>query len=186
MTVKQYKEIKGLSNRELTKELQAVQPELTEPLVSQMVNGIVGPSKAVEDYMSECVYKQCDAARIESIEQWWATIPFEEEMRSNPRFSTLYTMIADASRENPALYPRMVHKTGKSRREVQSLISEMRQLGVPIVSYTGHEGFWMAQTEKDMKDLVGMYEKQAKQSLMIASRLKKVCGGQMTWAEERG
>lgn len=186
MTVKQYKEIKGLTNRELTKELQAIQPELTEPLVSQMVNGIVGPSKAVNDYIVECVYKPSDRSLIEGFEQCWATIPFEEEMRSNPRFSAIYTMIEGADRSHPALYSRMVYETGKTRREIQSLISEMRLLGIPIVSYTGHEGFWLAETEQDMKDLIGMYEKQAKRSLVIASRLKKICGGQMKWAEELG
>ena len=181
MTVKEFKEISHLSNKDLTALLKKVQPELDEPLVSRMVSGVIGPSEAVEKFIQETL---CKAFAIESDEilyDRWRTISTDEEVRSNRRFSTVYEEISKGSENDPVTYTWLVHRTGLSRRAIQGLISEMRSMGIPIVSHTGNKGFWLAENEQDMRHLIGMYEKQAKRSLMIANRLRGNCGEQLTW-----
>lgn len=176
--VKLYKESNSLRLTDLQEEFSKVQPGIDIPTISRMVNGVVRPTEEVEAYIAFKVFASPSDARKE---EQWAITSLAEETGLNERFLHVYQIIKEASKDNPATYSRLMLRTGKSRREIQSLISEMREQGVPIVSYTGKTGFWLAEDEADMKNLIGMYEKQAKKSLLIASRLKGSCRGQLQW-----
>ena len=183
MTIQEYKDRTGLTVRQLTEELKTVDPRIKYPDVSRMLTGVFEPSAAIRSYINE---KAVATPQICEIFDKWATIPAEEQIVLNRRFSEVYEIIAAHNRDNPATYPEMVRKTGKKRRDIQSIISDMRMDGIPITSYTGREGFWLARDEQDMQNLIGMYEKQAKSSWLIARKLKDSCGGQLTWAERLG
>lgn len=180
MTIQEYKDRTGLTVRQLTEELKTVDPRINYPDVSRMLTGVFEPSAVIRSYINKKAVATSPNSRNE---EEWATISLEEKIVLNRRFLEVYKIISAHNRDNPATYPEMIRKTGKKRREIQSLISVMRLKGVPITSYTGHEGFWLARDEQDMRNLIGMYEKQAKSSWMIASKLKQSCGGQLTWAD---
>ena len=186
MTVREYREANNLTQTEFAEEINRnLNTKYSKEDVCKVESGKLDFPQMVYDYLlyGEKLVATYSAER--NIDRW-ITIPVEEEIVSNRRFSEIYETVSRASKDNPATYPAMTNQTGLTGREIQRRISEMREMGVPIVSYTGHEGFWIAKDEQDMSVLVGMYEKQAKRSLQIANRLKGNCEGQLQWQEERG
>ena len=181
--VKAYKEKTGLTLKQLAEEFKTIQPGIDAPTISRIITGAVRPNAELESYISEKVFAISSDGLLE---QGWTITSLEEEILSNSRFSEVYQLIKAASKSHPVTYPQMQIRTGKSQREIQSLIAEMRKKGVPITSYTGKTGFWLAEDEQDMHNLIGMFEKQGKESLYIASILKNNCGGQLRWAERLG
>lgn len=52
MTLKEYKEANGLTVRQLTEELKAIDSRFTSAMVSNMTNGVVEPTEAIKTWLA--------------------------------------------------------------------------------------------------------------------------------------
>lgn len=55
----------------------------------------------------------------------------------------------------------------------RKLISDMRDMGIPVISYQGRRGYWLAKTEEDMDKFCKSYTANAVKRLRRAEEIRR-------------
>ena len=182
MTLKMYKEIKGLSNKALTEELKVVQPGLDEPLVSRMVNGVVRPSQAVEDYVAEMLEKAIAIGSGASLQQ--IGIVYRPEGLT-PLESQIFERASNATRYDPVSRRELVYLTNACDRVVRECIESIRRKGGRICSGSGRKGYWVARTDAEYLEFRREYISRIRSLAGTLKAMDEVVEGQISWGEAR-
>lgn len=179
MTVRQYKNLKGLTLEALTNELRVVEPRLDMPLVSRMVNDIIAPNETVQMYIN---------LHSEGVANESARVCDQNKPPEDDDFlRRLYREIFVCSRTIPASRAMLAGYLGVSDRVVRKGIEELRRRGYRIVSLSGHYGYWL---DTDGGGYEQMRSEMRKKALSILSTIKAMddreLEGQLSWDEVHG
>lgn len=176
MTVRMYKDLKGITLEALTDELRIIEPRLDMPLVSRMVNGIVAPNENVQQYIN----LHSEGFANESV-----SVP-ESEL-DDEFLERLLKEIRVCSRTIPASRAMLCGYLGKSDRDIRRGIEELRKRGYRIVSNSGHYGYWLDESGGGYDR---MRAEMRKKALSMLATIKAMDGkeleGQLSWDEVRG
>ena len=180
MTIRQFKELRGCTNRALLAELKSVQPELDEPLISKMMAGVIRPSVAVQKYMDACVCK------VENR----PTDAFLSEGGISKYLTELEALIYDrlerATKWDPATRRELVFLTKKDDRTVRDMIKAIRKKGGRVCSLSTRYGYWVAKSDEEYKDFRKEYTSRICDLAETLRAMDGSVGGQLTWEELRG
>lgn len=176
MTVRMYKDLKGITLEALTDELRTVEPRLDMPLVSRMVNGIVAPNEDVQLYIN---------LHSEGFANERVSIP--EPALDDAFLNRLLTEIRVCSRTIPASRAMLAGYLGKSDRDVRKGIEELRKRGYRIISDSGHYGYWLDEHGGGYDRMRAEMRKKALSMLSTIRAMDKgELEGQLSWEEVRG
>lgn len=64
-------------------------------------------------------------------------------------------------------------KTGISDRMIRRYINKLRKEGVPVMSHSDSKGYYIADTEEELKHFLNENEKRSKDSLYINKQVKE-------------
>lgn len=175
MTVRMYKEFKGITLEALTDELRTIEPRLDMPLVSRMVNGIVAPNEDVQQYID--LYTEGVANENISVQESLDDSFLEQLLRE----------IRVCSRMIPASRAMLCGYLGKPDRTIRKGIEELRRRGYRIISDSGHYGYWL---DENGGGYDHMRAEMRKKALSILQTIRAMDGkeleGQLIWEEVLG
>ena len=130
MTVREFKERRGVTLEQLTNEFRTIEPKLDMPLVSRMVTGVVNPSDAVQEY-------------INLYTEGFANMDYADDPLEELFLQDLLTEVSRFSIAYPCDRRHLVLKFGKPDRTIRRGIEELRRRGNRIVSNAGRYGYWL-------------------------------------------
>lgn len=183
MTVREYKDLRHFTNRQLTADLRQVAPGLDEPIVSRMVSGLVGPSEEVAEYIDKAAekvfaigsdaffgesgtsYRPADLTAVE-----WA----------------IYERLERATKYFPVSRRELCVMTGMSDRQVRRTIENIRKKGGRVCTSSRHYGYWIARNASDYAMVRADYLARIKSLSETVKAMDSVLAGQITWEEQRG
>lgn len=163
MNLKEYRQLKGMTQNELAKELSGIVAGIDGPLVSKMEKGICEPPAAIKAYLS---------AQEGNLE--------DKQMNLTADQGSIFLRLMTASRENPVGRPELCLLTGMSDRMMRKAIEDMRKQGIRVCADSGKYGYWLAQSEEDYKAFRGELLSRAYSQLKTVSAMDKFVEGQIT------
>lgn len=138
MTLKEYRQKKGLTVRELTEELKEVDSRFTMATVSYMENGVVAPPDWVKVWLA--------AKQIEGEE-----IPLSDAEDAVLRALTGHTY------EDPVTRSDLKYWSGLNDREARQAIEDLRARGYWIVNGIGGKGYYITFDRKELEKWLKTY-----------------------------
>lgn len=162
MDIKKYRELKGLTQPQLAKELQEVCAGIDAPLISKIEKGLCLPSAEVQAYID---------AKAQSVETQIADL--------TPTQTDILFRVMTATREYPVDRHELGLLCGKSDRMVRKDIQVMRDMGIRICSNSNGYGYWLAKGETDYKMFRAEMMSRAMAHLKTVSMMDKNCEGQI-------
>lgn len=153
MTLKEYRLSKRLTQTELAAEISKDIPGIDRALISKIETGLCEPSSAIRIWL----FKACAQASKELKGQTWATLrETEKKALKTDLQAQIYEMLEKADRSVSRNMLRI--RTGRSDRQIRKAISEMRAAGILIVTTSSGKGYWLAQTDNDLRLLKREYQ----------------------------
>lgn len=154
MTLKEFREMTGMTQREVLEAIKDVSPGLDLPTLSKIENGAgdLTPDAwtSLIRLLQHGFYARKDGEGI--------TYPLPDKTPLNSTFlQRVYEEVCGASEDEPATKARLTRITGRSEREVRMAIVDLRKAGVPIVSTSRTRGYWRARSDADYARLRGEY-----------------------------
>lgn len=182
MTLKEYKEWRGITNKALAEELKAVQPELDAPLVSRMVTGVVRPSEAVEKYVSEMLEKAI-AIGSDGVSDDKGIVYRPDDL--TPLESAIFDRLINTSKWDPATRRELVFLTKADDRTVRDCILSIRKKGGRVCSNSGRYGYWLAKSDADYREFRKEYVSRIRSLAETLRAMDGIAEGQISWGEAR-
>lgn len=143
MTLKEYKFEKGLTLRELTDELKAVDSRFTLSTVSYMVNGVVEPN--------------------ESVKRWLAAKQIEgESLPLSDAEDAVLRALVGHSKEDPVTRSDLKYWSGLPDREARHAIEDLRARGYWIINGEGGKGYYITFKREEMEEWLKTYTARAR------------------------
>ena len=143
MTLKEYRQKKGLTVRELTEELKEVDSRFTMATVSYMENGVVEPSDAVRRWLA-----------AKSIEE--ENIPLSEAE------DAVLRALVGHSYEDPVTRADLKYWCGLPDREARHAIEDLRARGYWIVNGVGGKGYYITFDRNELEQWLKTYTARAR------------------------
>ena len=178
MTLKEFRELTGMTQKEVLEAIKDVSPGADLPFLSKVENGAgdLSPEAwaSLISLLQHGFYERKDAEGI--------TYPSTEKTPLNSTFlQRVYEECCGASEDNPATKARLMRVTGRSEREVRMAIVDLRKAGVPIVSTSRTRGYWRARSDADYARLRGEYMARVKDIMETVWNMdaKRQLSGQM-------
>lgn len=160
MTLKEYRVLKGMTQRELAFELGAKFRGVDAPLISKIEQGVVEPPISLQ------VYIDTEAAKIGA--KAYEPTPSQQIILAILDTGCVIT------REH------LMRATGNSDRECRRDISELRQAGYRICSSPGRSGYWVSKDEADYRMLRNMYIQKISTMASIVKAMDDFTEGQVS------
>lgn len=159
MTIKEYRKQRGLTQAELAAEISKDIPGIDRALISRMETGLCLPSQVIVNWLD----KACAHGVGERKGLAWTTLREAEKKALKTELQAqIYEALEKASSDSPVTRRMLMIRTGRSDRQVRNAISEMRQDGILIVASSRGYGYWLAQTDHDVRLLRREYSSRLK------------------------
>lgn len=159
MTLREYRELKGITQRELAMELGAKFRGVDAPLISKIEAGVVDAPLAMQ------VYIDGEAAKIGS-----------DDFMPN---ETQQLILAWLDLNGSITREQLMRVTGKSDRDCRREISDLRRAGCRIVSSPGERGYSLCKSEADYRKLRNMYISKISSMASIVKAMDEHTDGQV-------
>ena len=157
MTLKEYRQARGLTQPQMAQELEAICEGIDAPLISKMEKGVCQPSEVV---------------------QAWLDAQDKKDESVASEFSEVQVLIYDkllffrsVTRQELSMF------TGLPDRQVRKAIEGMRRCGLRIIS--DKSGYRLMTSEADYKNFRARELKRAKSILYTISAMDKYTEGQV-------
>ena len=183
MTVREYKDLRHFTNRQLTADLRQVAPGLDEPIVSRMVSGLVGPSEEVAEYIDSVVER---VFAIGSDMLFGASGASYRPDNLSVVESEIFDRLAKGTKYYPVTKHELCMMTGMSDRQVRRTIENIRKKGGRVCTSSRHFGYWIARNASDYAMVRADYLARIKSLSETVRAMDSVLAGQITWEEQRG
>ena len=157
MTIKEYRERRGLTQSALAKELAPMFKGVDVSLISKFENGVCEPPIDLQEYINT-------EDRISAPE-------LTETQRAI--YSLLKRSLSPVSRAE--LCACCLQSDRENRRD----IAEMRRKGIRICSSSRSEGYWLAQSQSDYEVLRGEYISRIRDMAAIVKAMDNYVEGQV-------
>lgn len=153
MTLKEYKNRKRLTVRELTEQLKTIDSRFTIATVSYMLNGVVEPS---EEVLSWLAGKQIE----------YEAIPLSEAE------DTVLRCLVGHSKDDPMTRSDLKYWSGLPDRVARKAIEDLRARGYWIVNGYGGKGYYITFDRNEMEEWLMTYTARAKVIFKNASAMR--------------
>lgn len=155
--IKEYREMKGITQTELVAEMKPTFPWMDASLISKMENGLCEPTAEVREWICKAEKSLVDE-RLAGI---CIVYPPEEKTAETADFSPLMRMVYEALLDTDIDHRlsryRLSKLTGKSDRKAREIIEELRGIGIRVGSESGAEGYWLIHSEEEYKTFIKQY-----------------------------
>lgn len=178
MTLKEFRQMTGMTQKEVLDVIKDVSPGLDLPTLSKIENGAgdLSPEawKSILSLLQHGFPARNDDEGI-------SYRPDEKTPLNSTFLQRVYEECCNASEDNPATKARLMRVTGRSEREVRMAIVDLRKAGVPIVSTSRTRGYWRARSDADYARLRGEYMARVKDIMETVRNMdaKRQLSGQM-------
>ena len=152
MTLIEYKAKKRLTYRELANELKEVEPRITAPLVSNMVNGVVEPSDTIKAWLVKKSIK-------------------EQTEKLSDAEDAILRCLTGHSKEDPVTRGDFKYWCGLSDRVAREAIEGLRRRGYWIVNGE-YGGYYITFDRNEMEEWLLQYTARARTISKVASAMR--------------
>lgn len=152
MTLKEYRQYKGITVRKLTEELKQIDPRFTMATVSYMENGVVDPPENVRVFLAE---KQ---------------IEFNETPLTEAE-DTILRYLVGRTKEDPLTRDDLRHWCGFNDRTAREAIEGLRRRGYWIINGT-YGGYYITFNREEMEEWLLTYTARARSINKVASAMR--------------
>ena len=135
MTIKEYRESRGLTQKELASELAPIFKGVDASLISKFENGVCVPPVELQAYIDGAVKR---------------SLPELTETQER-----IYQILKAS--EAPVTRTSLCFFVQQSDRENRADIADMRKKGIRICSSSHSKGYWLAQSQEDYETLRNEY-----------------------------
>lgn len=175
--VKKYREAFNLKQSQLADELKDICPGIDAPLISKFEKGSCLPTKDVQEYLEKGLASQFAEGLVSSGTTIASSI--ENVLKESLLANTVFNEILKGTENNPVTKDRLRALTGKSEREVRSVVSQLRLAGARIGTSSGNRGYWLCETDSQYKSLRNEYLGRIKTYAAIVGAMDKNTKGQI-------
>lgn len=159
--IKEYRESRGLSQRELANLMSKDIPGVDKALISKLENGLVAPS--------ERMIAWCCNGQNSSIDEPKSPEGITDRKRHkdarNADFThfewSVYNKLLNTDFNHRISRGMLVAYCGATDRQVRKAIESLRRAGIRIGSGLGNPGYWIINNEEDYKAFVKEYVSRA-------------------------
>ena len=160
MTLKEYKQRKGLTLRDLTEELKEVDSRFTLATVSYMVNGVV-----------EC---------SDNVKRWLAAKQIQNEaLPLSDAEDAVLRALTGHSKTDPVTRSDLKYWSGLPDREARYAIENLRARGYWIVNGEGGKGYYITFDRNELEEWLKTYTARAKVISKNANAMRASMPGQV-------
>ena len=183
MTIREYRLIKGLSQKQLADELADVFPGVDRTLLSKMECGLCAPTPLLQEYLE----KACAHGDIERKSSGRVVGRLEKKVAEIDDFSPVEKIVLGAlkesSKDHPLTRARLKELTNMKDRHARDVIGKLRDKGYRIVGSSGSKGYWIAETESEYTAFRREYQTKAMTYLERIKAMDAWTEGQMSMYE---
>lgn len=181
--IHQYRQLKGITQRELADELQPIVPGIDRILISKMETGLCEPTPPMQEYL----LKACAHADMERKSRGRYIYQLSEKNAEIGDFSPTEEMVLEAlkecSKERPLTRSRLKDLTGMKDSRARDIIGRLRDRGVRVVGSAGTKGYWIAEGESEYLAFRKEYQNKAMTYLSRISAMDSYTEGQTSMYE---
>lgn len=169
MTLEEYRALEGITQQEMAMRLKPICPGMTRSLVSYIENGWAMPTPEVTEWLNEA----CLQAIGERNTEGGTDHPSDREKAlKSPFWAEIYSILESAPIGERVSRVMLRIRTGRTDRIIRDAIHGMREDGIFICSSSRESGYWLCQSEEDLKTLLREYTSRLKSCRKIVALLK--------------
>lgn len=177
--IKYYRNLKGLTQPELVKEMKGEFPWVDASLISKMESEKCEPTEAMRAWA-------CNMANsfIQSRNTLKGIVNHSEDKVSengdfSPLMAKVYEALKDTDIDHRLTRYQLGKLTGMGDRRNRDLLEEMRSMGYRIGSEMGAEGYWLIRSEEEYRAWIKVYSSRAYTVLRNKSAMDNYVEGQI-------
>lgn len=179
-----YRQIKGITQKELADDLQSIVPGIDRILISKMETGLCEPSPLMREYL----LKACAHADIErkSLNRQIGRLDKKDAEIGDfdPVEEIVLGALKVSSKHNPLTRAKLKDLTGMKDSRARDVIGRLRDKGYRVVGSAGTKGYWIAENESEYLAFRREYHDKAITYLSRISAMDNYTEGQTSMYED--
>lgn len=166
MTIKDFRVAHNLTQGDMVDLLKPAVPWLTRPVFSLYERGAIQ-----SDELSSCI--QALIATESGFETEVDKSPVKDikTLKTQFRRSRIYRILEDA--KEPVTRTQLMRMTGLCDREIRRKIRELRNAGANIMSSSSTAGYWLSDSEYDLKRFDAEMKRRARAAFVAAANVRR-------------
>lgn len=169
MDLKTFRESHGYTQAQMADILQGACPGIDRSLVSKIERGLCLPTAEVSEWLNEACAHGVDERNNEGGIDYRSD---KEKALKSAFWSEIYSILENAPAGEKVSRAMLRIKTGRGDRACRDAIHEMREESIFICSSSSESGYWLCQSEEDLRTLLNEYTSRLKSCRKIVALLK--------------
>lgn len=177
--IREYRELKGISQKALAKEMSKDFPGVDHSLISKMENGLCEPTIPMSDWVCKALNELLESLNLSRGVDVRIDTKTSDIGDLTPLEHKVYVFMKLTSEDNRISRTELAMLTKLDDRGARDIIESLRKKGIRIGSGCGRKGYWLCRSEQEYRKFISEYSSRAYTVLKNKSAMDGYVEGQI-------